>query len=72
MGPMPCSVTIPRPIGHDGSTYAGTHAGWFGARHDPMEIEAAKETSAEVTHSMALPPDFSFGPAWSLVSVCST
>lgn len=57
MGPMPCSVTIPRPIGHDGSTYAGTHAGWMGARHDPMEIEAAKETSAEVTHSMALPAD---------------
>lgn len=59
LGPMPCSVTIPRPIGHDGATYAGTHAGWLGARHDPMEIEAAKETSAEVTHSMALPPDLS-------------
>jgi len=59
MGPMPCSVTIPRPIGHDGSTYAGTHAGWLGARHDPMEIEAAKETNANVTHSMALPSDLS-------------
>ncbi len=57
LGPMPCAVTIPRPIGHDGSTYAGTHAGWLGARHDPMEFEAAKETNAEVAHSLALPDD---------------
>ncbi len=58
-GPMPCSVTIPRPIGHDGSTYAGTHAGWLGARHDPMEVEAARETNEHVTHSLSLPDDLS-------------
>jgi len=59
LGGMPCAVTIPRPIGHDGSTYAGTHAGWLGARHDPMEVEAAKETNAHVTHSMSLPAELS-------------
>jgi hypothetical protein len=56
---LPASVTIPRPIGHDGSTYAGTYAGFLGAAHDPMEIAAAEETSEKPTHSMALPPDLS-------------
>src|SRR6187549_295690 len=27
-GSMPASVTIPRPIGHDGVIYTGTHAGF--------------------------------------------
>src|SRR5258708_6977381 len=27
---LPASVTIPRPIGHSGVTYSGTHAGWLG------------------------------------------
>src|SRR5437867_7116919 len=31
-GGMPGSVTIPRPIGHDGVTYAGTYAGFLGPR----------------------------------------
>lgn len=56
---MPASVTVPRPIGHDGSTYAGTHAGWLGAKFDPFEFAAAKETSETATHSMELPPELS-------------
>jgi len=35
-GAMPASVTIPRPIGHDGVTYAGTYGGFLGPRFDPM------------------------------------
>jgi hypothetical protein len=40
-GAMPAAVTIPRPIGHAGITYAGTHAGWLGPRFDPMEVREA-------------------------------
>lgn len=40
-GGMPTTVTIPRPIGHAGVTYAGTYAGWLGPRCDPMEIREA-------------------------------
>ncbi len=38
---LPTTVTIPRPIGHDGATYTGTYAGWLGPRHDPMELREA-------------------------------
>lgn len=59
-GVLPASVTIPRPIGHSGVTYSGTHAGWLGPKFDPMEIAAAAGGSKEsATHSMALPPDLS-------------
>lgn len=37
-GPVPNTVTLPRPLGHDGVTYAGTYAGFLGARHDPFEV----------------------------------
>ncbi len=37
-GELPQFVNIPRPIQHDGVKYAGTHAGWLGARHDPLEL----------------------------------
>lgn len=57
LGSMPASVTIPRPIGHDGVTYSGTHAGFLGGRHDPMEVAAAEETNEKPTHSIALPVD---------------
>ena len=57
MGAMPSSVTIPRPIGHDGATYSGTYAGFLGGRHDPMEVAAAEETKETPTHSIALPAD---------------
>lgn len=58
LGPVPATVTVPRPIGHDGVTYAGTHAGFLGGRHDPMEVAAAGETTETPTHSITLPPDF--------------
>lgn len=51
---LPSAVTIPRPIGHEGVTYSGTHAGYLGARHDPLEIEAAGESQSGPTHSMQL------------------
>jgi len=54
---MPASVTIPRPIGHDGATYAGTYAGFLGGRHDPMEVAAAEETREAPTHSLVLPTE---------------
>src|SRR5262245_43161801 len=36
-GVLPAAVTIPRPIGHSGVTYSGTHAGWLGTRPGPGE-----------------------------------
>jgi len=54
---MPASVTIPRPIGHDGVTYAGTYAGWLGPRHDPLELREAPNSSAPPTHPLTLSPD---------------
>jgi hypothetical protein len=56
-GAMPASVTIPRPIGHDGVTYSGTYAGFLGGRHDPMEVAAAEETPEKPTHPVTLPED---------------
>lgn len=59
-GVLPAAVTVPRPIGHSGVTYAGTHAGWLGTKHDPMEIAAAAGGSTESpTYSMALPTELS-------------
>lgn len=54
-GAMPASVTIPRPIGHDGVIYTGTHAGFLGPRHDPLEMMAPGEVSGPPPHSMDLP-----------------
>lgn len=56
-GVMPACVTIPRPIGHDGVTYAGTHAGFLGPRHDPMEFKEAPNRGAQATHPTALAAD---------------
>lgn len=36
--PLPASLTIPRPVAHDGVNYSGTHAGFLGAPHDPVEL----------------------------------
>src|SRR6266545_804023 len=58
-GGLPAAVTIPRPIGHDGVTYAGTYAGWLGPRHDPMELREAPNSSAPPAHPLMLPPDVS-------------
>lgn len=59
LGPLPASVTIPRPIGHSGVTYSGTYAGFLGSRFDPMEIAAAADTPEKPTHSMSLPKEVS-------------
>ena len=56
-GLVPASVTIPRPIGHDGVTYAGTHAGFLGPRDDPMEVKEAPNSGEQATHSLSLSPD---------------
>jgi hypothetical protein len=54
-GVMPASVTIPRPIGHDGITYAGTYAGFLGPRYDPMELKEAPNSNDQPSHAMSLP-----------------
>ncbi|MFO0946858.1 MAG: DUF1501 domain-containing protein [Planctomycetota bacterium] len=54
-GRIPAHVTIPRPIGHDGVTYAGTSAGFLGPRHDPLEFQPAAEVGAKATHDLGLP-----------------
>src|SRR5262245_13333012 len=58
-GPLPAAVTIPRPIGHDGVTYSGTHAGFLGPRHDPMEPREAPDTREQATHPLSLSPELS-------------
>ncbi len=53
---MPGTVTIPRPIGHDGVTYSGTHAGFLGPRHDPLEIgRVGEESKADELFPLTLP-----------------
>ena len=51
---MPASVTIPRPIGHDGVIYTGTYAGFLGAQHDPLELKSPGEVNAPPPHSLDL------------------
>ena len=55
-GSVPASVTLPRPIGHSGVTYSGTHAGWLGPRHDPLELKPA-QSSRDDSFALTLPPD---------------
>jgi len=56
---LPASVTIPRPIGHDGVVYAGTHAGFLGPRHDPMEVKPPGEVREAAPHSLEMPQEMS-------------
>jgi hypothetical protein len=56
-GDLPASVTIPRPIGHDGITYAGTYAGFLGPRHDPLELREAPNSKDQPTHALTLPAE---------------
>lgn len=60
-GPMPASVTIPQPVGHDGFNYAGTYAGFLGPRFDPIEFRQASSESnkSEGMHSLGLPSGLS-------------
>ncbi len=51
---MPASVTIPRPVGHDGVIYTGTYAGFLGARHDPLELKSPGEVNAPPPHSLEM------------------
>ena len=53
---LPASVTIPRPIGHDGVVYSGTHAGFLGPQFDPIETQPPAEVNEKAPHSFALPP----------------
>lgn len=54
---LPASVTIPRPIGHDGITYAGTYAGFLGPQHDPLELREAPNSREQPMHVLGLPAD---------------
>jgi hypothetical protein len=58
---MPASVTIPKPIGHDGVIYTGTYAGFLGPQFDPLELQSPGEVSAPPPHTMELPPSLSQG-----------
>ncbi len=51
---MPASVTIPRPIGHDGVVYTGTYAGFLGAQHDPFELKSPGGVKGPPPHSLEL------------------
>jgi hypothetical protein len=54
-GDLPASVTIPRPIGHDGVIYTGTYAGFLGPQHDPLELQAPAEVQERAAHGLELP-----------------
>jgi len=56
-GDMPAAVTVPRPIGHSGVTYTGTHAGFLGPKHDPLERAPAKDTRESASHPLDPLPD---------------
>ena len=55
-GALPACVTVPRPIGHDGVTYAGTYAGFLGPRHDPLELKPAPNSNDQPSHPTTLAP----------------
>jgi hypothetical protein len=54
-GNLPATVTIPRPIGHDGVIYTGTYAGFLGPQHDPLELQAPAEVNERAAHGLELP-----------------
>ncbi len=56
-GGLPATATIPRPVGHDGVTYAGTYAGFLGPQHDPLELKPPGEVDAPPPHSLELPAE---------------
>ncbi len=53
---VPSSVTLPRPIMHDGVKYAGTHAGFLGAACDPLELPDAGFVNGRPVFDLGLPP----------------
>jgi hypothetical protein len=52
---IPASVTLPRPIMHDGIKYAGTHGGFLGAAADPLELPDAGFADGRPTFDLGLP-----------------
>lgn len=54
-GVLPATVTLPRPIGHDGVVYSGTYAGFLGGAYDPLELKTPGEVKAPPAHSLDLP-----------------
>jgi hypothetical protein len=60
-GGLPAAVTLPRPIGHDGVTYAGTYAGFLGPRCDPFEPREAPNSPEAPAHPTALAADLDAG-----------
>ena len=54
---LPTTMTIPRPIGHDGVTYSGTYAGFLGPRHDPFERAPANYSKEQAAHPTTPLPD---------------
>ena len=57
---LPDTVTIPRPIGHDGVTYSGSHAGFMGPRHDPLVFgRVAEEKGVDELYPLSLPKEVS-------------
>jgi hypothetical protein len=58
---VPASVTLPRPIMHDGIKYAGTHAGWLGAGHDPLELPDAGFADGRPVFDLGLAPGLDAG-----------
>jgi hypothetical protein len=65
--PLPASFSIPRPVAHDGVRYAGTHGGFLGSTHDPVElgevfghVDPGVRPDAELTTvPLSLPKDVS-------------
>jgi hypothetical protein len=53
-GVLPTSVTIPRPLGHDGVIYSGTYSGFLGPRHDPLEMKPANYSNEPAAHATSL------------------
>ena len=64
---LPASFSIPRPVAHDGVRYSGTHAGFLGSLHDPVELGQVynhvevgpRLNAAASTIPLALPDDVS-------------
>jgi hypothetical protein len=53
---VPASVTLPRPIMHDGVKYSGTHAGWLGPQDDPLELPDSGFANGRPVLDLGLPP----------------
>ncbi len=65
--PIPTSFALPRPVAHDGVRYAGTHAGFLGSAHDPVELGQVynhvevgpRPNAAQSAIPLSLPDDIS-------------